>query len=1537
MEDDDAKLTAEIDAELDKISISSSEKHDTESDSKSEIQSDNSDTDLVELPESVLHCINIIKSKSKSAEELILQDLEETDVLSCSYGAVSNYMHLRIGLSTEYEENPEQLMKILSELEKEEFMRSKTEHASSDSVPEPGPHDLPMDENVLPDDADINFGYYEVEERCRQSFEAWQDKQKELEDKEKETLKAQRDREEKQFQEEEEKWHCWMKQFEVEKKKLENIHKQEQDKMNDELQKEEEMWKEKFKQHEEFIRNLHLQMEEEKTRFKELQEKEKIRLLKQQHNAALKIQAKYKAYVACQKFGPIIKEQIENKKRKAQEWEEMETKIRQMEEEKRKRLEEEQRIEEERKQQKQEERKRREKEYEEKKRIVKQEREKLLNEEKLRLREAASQQLTISSTLKKGECNPKPLTVEDISKNKGDIAKKLVDENSKKHNDVTLWVIEDSNKREYVGRQLVVKESIQLNQSINQAIPEDYKIKDKNEILTRKQYSDTLVQQERKYENLDEKPELGNPGLKENVKGQFQLKELKSKVQKEVTVEHDINENVRQEIQIIIGHNQEINEVKNNEAQKILKDNRQKKEQNIETEEIQEQNGSLCKENNISIISVKHKLLPLISEHSKNIRENIILKENKNLKSKDIGKNPKDYALKSEVIFNTTDARTNIEVKRNKQDCILGRYTPCEYLGVCNAESSMDSKEVNSVKSEIREIPEKCQENRTEHETIITCSGPQSTLLSSIEEKRLAWIKSFNPWSEIFKQKQQKKMIKKKRPVRCPVNMMPPLNTLEILQCGPWDTLQQVTTVAFQDLPGCSLSTLAECTNLQFLSLRRCGLTSLHNLSNCKKLKYIDAQENHIETMNCENLENLCVVLLNKNQLTSLHGLDGCTNIQNLELSHNKITRIGGLESLKNLQQLIVNHNQLISTKGLCDTPALIYLDCSHNHLTDVEGIENCGLLQILKLQGNYLSELPSLKNHVLLRELHLDDNSISTVEAFSSYWLPLLQNLSLSQNSLTKIVPLFHFVSLEKLDVSNNCLSDLTSAIKWFDACYSLRELSLTGNPLLQDINWRHSLLKMLPSLRTLNGDMLNSYSESHKEEHYQLESACFLVMCQSQIREFNLLIDNYITGKGDVFSLDAAENLCHYFKKLMILSNEYRHAHECGKVNINKKDKSEAQQNYLVPTNHDSTQQKRVFYSSADDHNPDSLDASEKWLDPGSNSFPLSNSSTCKDIEGRNQEKLVSHNREDSKASSITTKGIPLKETEIANSLLRKHQNIEHSKKIMAAVVIQSHWRGYVVHRQIHLSTRLHTAATETLPNSCIKNKAIFKKEKRENIVNIQEQREKAATLIQAFWKGFILRKKLTTALEAIKNEESEEEYEEIDLEDFTFDEAALEKEWLALDSTRFPSKTLLLSNQLHWPKISEHLQYDDTSFNLPSHPAEAWLCNNKENAFSSEHTQYNSRSENRTLSQIPEAKTSRKSFLKSEKEEKISEEWGFKDISTAQQMLKRAQKMKSKKLKKKLDPTLRLALFKNSENKVSATKSPKKSQTRRDGYFE
>ncbi|KFZ47072.1 Leucine-rich repeat and IQ domain-containing protein 1, partial [Antrostomus carolinensis] len=397
---------------------------------------------------------------------------------------------------------------------------------------------------------------------------------------------------------------------------------------------------------------------------------------------------------------------------------------------------------------------------------------------------------------------------------------------------------------------------------------------------------------------------------------------------------------------------------------------------------------------------------------------------------------------------------------------------------------------------------------------VTECSSRQ-ILPHDIEKKRINWMNTCKSWSKIYEENQGKQATIKRRPRKRSVSKMPPLSTQKIIQSGPWSTLQQVTTITLEDLPACSLSTLSECSNLQVLTLKRCGLVALEGLSSCKDLKYINVEENNIQTIDCGNLENLCILILNKNSLSSVCGLDGCINLKNLELSYNRITRLGfisynsmlvvsscieytkiydfkkllcpshlnlagcplaileaavlcnvlysfsfnkgcGLESLKNLQQLIVDHNQLISTKGLCEASTLIHLDCSFNHLTQVEGIENCGLLQILKLQGNNLQEIPILENHVLLRELYLDDNSISAVQMLSLYWLPLLQILLLSQNRLTELVPLNSFVSLEKLDIKNNCLSDLKGIITWLSGCHKLRELSLHGNPLLQERNWR-------------------------------------------------------------------------------------------------------------------------------------------------------------------------------------------------------------------------------------------------------------------------------------------------------------------------------------------------------------------------------------------------------------------------------------------------------------------------------------------------
>ncbi|XP_061225335.1 leucine-rich repeat and IQ domain-containing protein 1 [Neopsephotus bourkii] len=823
--------------------------------------------------------------------------------------------------------------------------------------------------------------------------------------------------------------------------------------------------------------------------------------------------------------------------------------------------------------------------------------------------------------------------------------------------------------------------------------------------------------------------------------------------------------------------------------------------------------------------------------------------------------------------------------------------------------------------NEVRETSDKIQD-------LAECSS-SIILPDDIENKRINWMNTCKSWSKIYEENQRKKAAEKKRPKKSSLSKipkMPPLSTEKIIHSNPWCTLKQVTTLTLEDLPACSLSTLSECSNLQFLTLRRCGLVALEGLSSCKDLKYINVEENNIQIIDCENLENLSILILSKNRLSSVCGLDDCINLQNLELSYNRITRIGGLASLKNLQQLIVDHNQLISTKGLYEAPTLIHLDCSFNHLTQVEGIENCGLLQILKLQGNNLQEFPRLENHVLLRELYLDDNSFSSMRMLSLYWLPLLRILLLSQNRLTELVPLNSFLSLEKLDIKNNCLSDLEGVISWLSGCQKLKQLSLSGNPLLQERNWRPSFCKVLPSLQFLDGEFLNYNTLPTTERIKKSESSTFMELCQLQIEE-NVLLKKKAAELRIASSVNSAQGQCWYFNQLMKLSIKHRYAHEYGQLNITGRGGPEALQNHLKQTSTGCLQENNLFIMGATENKQVLLDPSKRWIATGHTQATFINSSIpVHQKENKEHQKMRQTSTEscinysgESKGNNNMSAELMLQQSVIVVSNVGKdlqHFENDTERLHMAASVIQSFWRQYHDRRK----------TDRTKPEN-------------HQFIESLRQKHEAATLIQAFWKGFLLRKNLASALAAVKSNEVEDDYEEINVDDFTFSEAALEKEWLTLDSTRFPSKALLLSNQLHWPKkYSRPSHSSEHSNGSPLSPQEVGQCINSPHSYLAENSRFHSRSGKGAMSQLSDWKEKKIFSFMSQKEEKISEEWGFKDISTAQLMLKRARKMKPKKYSNKnLDPAVRVALFKTNENKHLHVKPLRKTQPINASYFE
>ncbi|XP_062402464.1 leucine-rich repeat and IQ domain-containing protein 1-like [Sardina pilchardus] len=677
------------------------------------------------------------------------------------------------------------------------------------------------------------------------------------------------------------------------------------------------------------------------------------------------------------------------------------------------------------------------------------------------------------------------------------------------------------------------------------------------------------------------------------------------------------------------------------------------------------------------------------------------------------------------------------------------------------------------------------------------CVGPQSAhtveavlagpvcLPEATEQKRLAWMLSCIPWSKLSVQNKRKcppgPQAKRRGPRRPTQSSLPPLSVDMVLQSGAWSSLTQVTTVMLEDLPGCSLSTLAACGQLQSLSLRRCGLTSLEGLSSCTQLRQVDVQENSITYVDCRDLARLQVLRLGRNQLTSIHGLDGAGGLVELQLSHNRISRLGGLEALKNLQSLWIDHNQLTSSRGLTEAFTLQHLDLSHNHLTKAEGLDHCALLRTLRLAGNTLMEAPSLRNHVLLGELMLEDNSISCLEGLARCWLPLLHSLNVSQNSLTQLPLLSDFISLTTLDVSHNCLSELQSVCECVQGCSHLQQLNLTGNPLQQDTSWRSSLLAAVPGLLLVDGEETGVCASPRTSRPME---GSVQALCQTQQLQLLRLQSTQWAEISSASSPLEAQLLsgCHS-EALFRLAEEQRYAHEYGDTSITHTQPApthplEAHSPApCSPTAAAGEAMPALKYAIRTPSPPEQRPT---------RAFGDHRSSRPSDPHGTGSA--------DRPERPAATGGpdVGQRAQRPGHGLPDRSPGSRHAKldlRSMAAVIIQKHWRGYQCRRRKcpPESPEAHGRCSPSVRSKL--GMALPK----------PSDRDHAATVIQAVWRGHALRSRLHRALDAAAAAAAaaataaatatghagpgdDEGLEEVDVDEFVFDEEAVDRDWTA-----------------------------------------------------------------------------------------------------------------------------------------------------------
>nr|KAG5709901.1 hypothetical protein BaRGS_029943 [Batillaria attramentaria] len=236
------------------------------------------------------------------------------------------------------------------------------------------------------------------------------------------------------------------------------------------------------------------------------------------------------------------------------------------------------------------------------------------------------------------------------------------------------------------------------------------------------------------------------------------------------------------------------------------------------------------------------------------------------------------------------------------------------------------------------------------------------------------------------------------------------------------------------------------------------------------------------------SLPNLIYINVSHNLLAKLQPpreADGvlCQRLEEVFLSHNELSEVcSELLHLTAMTRLELSHNCLVRLKSHPSTETspgpkkvmwqcsnLATLNLSHNQLDLLTNeICGCSVLKKLNISNNRLCSLPS----PWACNLESLDASHNTLERFPSsteqFWSGSLTSLSLHHNSLDQLGEnILKLGTLEKLDVSHNCIEFIVSPLAW--DCPSLLDLNLSHNKLGSKIQPEFPS-EMLVNLRQLN-----------------------------------------------------------------------------------------------------------------------------------------------------------------------------------------------------------------------------------------------------------------------------------------------------------------------------------------------------------------------------------------------------------------------------------------------------------------------------------
>ena len=204
-----------------------------------------------------------------------------------------------------------------------------------------------------------------------------------------------------------------------------------------------------------------------------------------------------------------------------------------------------------------------------------------------------------------------------------------------------------------------------------------------------------------------------------------------------------------------------------------------------------------------------------------------------------------------------------------------------------------------------------------------------------------------------------------------------------------------------------------------------------------------------------EDLAGLTVLMVKRQGISDLTGIEHCINLQALILDGNRIGDITPLSGLNKLQTLDLQHNTISNITPLSKLLSLQKLNLSHNEIDDISPLSMLKDLNRLILYDNKITDISHLSGLNNLQTLHLMDNEINDISPLSE--LTKLETLSLWDNKISDISSLSRLTNLQELSLGNNKMSDINS----ISFLTNLQKLGLGGNQ-ISDISALSGLINL-------------------------------------------------------------------------------------------------------------------------------------------------------------------------------------------------------------------------------------------------------------------------------------------------------------------------------------------------------------------------------------------------------------------------------------------------------------------------------------------